>query len=406
MRKRRKNASENPETLTPEESEGGRFFACYLLTSLCPRYKGHTYIGFTVNPRRRIRQHNGEIGRGAWRTKKKRPWEMALCIYGFPTNTSALQFEWAWQNPYVSKAVRKAAANFKSLGGFANKIKLAYTMLTLPPWESLNLTVNFFSTEHTKHAAGCPRLPEQMKVKICPMDELPSCISDDVSDNEDEWYKEKESDEAMHINTSEEEALSDPVVPNSADDQQNDIGNRSNEVYTQSKEVGEDEWYNDEVSDEAMNSGLSWEETLSNFMVHNSANDLEMDTGNTSSHVYGCDKEVQEDITGEYITSPVRMPYSNVIPSFDTEASKNTGLFDDSTVELDQPAREQSPTIIVEDNERSPSNSYLRPCDSEVVDLITPSPLCRNGFCGKRSRVPTSYPEIIDLTKSPNFIQL
>lgn len=46
---------------------------------------------FTVNPRRRIRQHNGEIGSGAWRTKKRRPWEMVLCIYGFPTNVSALQ---------------------------------------------------------------------------------------------------------------------------------------------------------------------------------------------------------------------------------------------------------------------------------------------------------------------------
>ncbi|KAL5056341.1 hypothetical protein RYX36_037023, partial [Vicia faba] len=38
-------------------------------------------------------QHNGEIGSGAWRTKSKRPWEMVLCIYGFPTNISALQVE-------------------------------------------------------------------------------------------------------------------------------------------------------------------------------------------------------------------------------------------------------------------------------------------------------------------------
>lgn len=33
-----------------------------------------------------------------------------------------------------SLAVRKAAVEFKSLGGLANKIKLAYTMLTLPAW--------------------------------------------------------------------------------------------------------------------------------------------------------------------------------------------------------------------------------------------------------------------------------
>lgn len=48
---------------------------------------------FTVNPRRRIRQHNGEIVSGAWRTKKKRPWEMVFCIHGFPTNVSALQVD-------------------------------------------------------------------------------------------------------------------------------------------------------------------------------------------------------------------------------------------------------------------------------------------------------------------------
>ncbi|KAK1285283.1 hypothetical protein QJS10_CPB20g00144 [Acorus calamus] len=111
------------------------FFACYLLCSLSPRHKGCTYIGFTTNPRRRIRQHNGEIRSGAWRTKRKRPWEMILCIYGFPTNVSALQFEWAWQHPVESLAVREAAARFKSLSGIANKIKLAYTMLSLPSWE-------------------------------------------------------------------------------------------------------------------------------------------------------------------------------------------------------------------------------------------------------------------------------
>ncbi|XP_008228589.1 PREDICTED: structure-specific endonuclease subunit SLX1-like [Prunus mume] len=100
---------------------------------------------------------------------------MVLCICGFPTNVSALQFEWAWQHPPVLEAVRQAAASFKSLGGLVSKIKLAYTTLTLPLWQSLNITVNFFSTQYTKHSAGCPRLPEQMKVKVPSMDELPSC---------------------------------------------------------------------------------------------------------------------------------------------------------------------------------------------------------------------------------------
>lgn len=50
-----------------------RYF-CYLLTSCDPKYKNHTYVGFTVNPKRRIRQHNGELTNGAKRTTRKRPW--------------------------------------------------------------------------------------------------------------------------------------------------------------------------------------------------------------------------------------------------------------------------------------------------------------------------------------------
>lgn len=51
------------------------FFACYLLTPvLAPQRLRCTYVGFTVAPTRRIRQHNGEIRNGAKRTSKHRPW--------------------------------------------------------------------------------------------------------------------------------------------------------------------------------------------------------------------------------------------------------------------------------------------------------------------------------------------
>nr|QDO16297.1 structure-specific endonuclease subunit SLX1 [Lingulodinium polyedra] len=80
------------------------FYGCYLLESL--KQQQQTYIGFTVDPRRRLRQHNGEITMGAWKTKRWRPWKMVLCVYGFPNRIAALQFEFAWQHPAICRHVR------------------------------------------------------------------------------------------------------------------------------------------------------------------------------------------------------------------------------------------------------------------------------------------------------------
>ncbi|XP_024531798.1 uncharacterized protein LOC112346626 isoform X1 [Selaginella moellendorffii] len=166
-----------------------RFYGCYLLRSINPRFKGQTYIGFTVNPRRRIRQHNGEITCGAFRTKKKRPWEMVLCVYGFSSKTDALQFEWAWQHPKLSKeVVLPAEVKPKNLRGIAGKIKILHAMLCSPKWSSrMKLTVQFFSSEHAQHRKGCQTLPDQMRCCIGSMDQLPSYAEycEDPADEQD-----------------------------------------------------------------------------------------------------------------------------------------------------------------------------------------------------------------------------
>lgn len=78
-------------------------FFCYLLKSNHEKFKDETYIGFTDNPLKRLRQHNGLIKGGAKKTSKKRPWSLVLVISNFPNKILALKFEWAWQNPFTSK---------------------------------------------------------------------------------------------------------------------------------------------------------------------------------------------------------------------------------------------------------------------------------------------------------------
>ena len=52
-----------------------------------------TYVGYTNNLERRIRQHNGEIKGGAKYTQGKK-WEYFAHISNFPNKIIALQCEW------------------------------------------------------------------------------------------------------------------------------------------------------------------------------------------------------------------------------------------------------------------------------------------------------------------------
>ncbi|KAL6761568.1 hypothetical protein V8C86DRAFT_1785301 [Haematococcus lacustris] len=137
------------------------FFGCYLLQSKHPRSRTRTYIGFTVNPKRRIRQHNGVIGSGAWQTSKWRPWEMVLVVFGFTTQqVQALQFEWAWQHPKKSKAVRGLAASLGTAG--MQGVKLMLGMLAISPWSLFPLTVQLLSSRTAQLSSSCGDPPSHL----------------------------------------------------------------------------------------------------------------------------------------------------------------------------------------------------------------------------------------------------
>lgn len=62
---------------------------------------GATYVGATVDPDRRLRQHNKEIKGGAHATGAKvaagESWTRVCYVAGFPTWQAALQFEWRFK---------------------------------------------------------------------------------------------------------------------------------------------------------------------------------------------------------------------------------------------------------------------------------------------------------------------
>jgi structure-specific endonuclease subunit SLX1 len=83
----------------------------YLLEST----SGATYVGATIDPDRRLRQHNHEISGGAYATGAKvavgEIWSRICYISGFPSWSSALQFEWRFKQ--ISRKLSKNMIPFK-----------------------------------------------------------------------------------------------------------------------------------------------------------------------------------------------------------------------------------------------------------------------------------------------------
>lgn len=69
------------------------FYGVYLLYSINPKFKGRTYIGYTREPTRRIKQHNrGTWAGGAWKTNNKGPWSIFSFYYIYKKYNSLNSF--------------------------------------------------------------------------------------------------------------------------------------------------------------------------------------------------------------------------------------------------------------------------------------------------------------------------
>ncbi|XP_063979853.1 structure-specific endonuclease subunit slx1 [Diachasmimorpha longicaudata] len=120
------------------------FFGVYLLYCENPKYKGRVYIGYTVDPVRRLKRHNaGKKFGGAWRTSNKGPWNMVLIVHGFPNATSALRFEWAWQHPQLSRRLRHVQKKKTREKTFDYTLNVLSAMLQVGPWCRLPLTLRW-----------------------------------------------------------------------------------------------------------------------------------------------------------------------------------------------------------------------------------------------------------------------
>ena len=110
-------------------------FFCYLLHSGNTK----TYIGATVDPDRRLRQHNGELSGGARRTSGLQ-WKRALYVGGFPDWTAALQFEWAWKYHGRQRPDRRGlCGKIRALLALLDTPKstrtaVPFALWTYPPW--------------------------------------------------------------------------------------------------------------------------------------------------------------------------------------------------------------------------------------------------------------------------------
>ena len=88
--------------------------------------KTKTYIGYTNNPDKRLRQHNGEISGGAKSTRGNK-WEIMCLISGFENINSAMSLEYKLKHP---NGTRRNISKYSGIQGKINTLNKVLPELT------------------------------------------------------------------------------------------------------------------------------------------------------------------------------------------------------------------------------------------------------------------------------------
>lgn len=234
----------------------------------------------------------------------------------------------------------------------------------------MNITVNFFSTKYMKHCAGCPSLPAHMKTKFGSLDELP-CYNegiDGLSENEDDTIDEVQFDDNNISTSGSVPDVSDDLVTPDSPQNPND-GDKISEAFEWNKES--------EAREPPLGNSFASQEQSQLF---SSTTPLTMKSSSTTS-----------------------LQRAEIIEEDDFMSVMNK-----SDADLSQPEPEQSgATTLVANKNRDVGRTFVVPHETEIIDLSTPSPSCRSVLDRKKRRVSSSVgTDFIDLTNSPNFIEL
>jgi structure-specific endonuclease subunit SLX1 len=117
-----------------------KYFCCYCLLS----EQQTTYVGFTVDLERRLRQHNRELTGGARATHGK-SWKRILSVTGFPTKQSALQFEWKWKD--ISRRSSGATAVERRCAALITLLNLEQSTSYAQPFSTYESPLQVFAEE-------------------------------------------------------------------------------------------------------------------------------------------------------------------------------------------------------------------------------------------------------------------